>query len=386
MEMGRERRQPLTELHFSRRHFLLAGATGFVAACGRPSWPDLPAEVLAFHRESSVFDLHIDTLLWQRFLAYDMAERHEPIFPSSAFAWHMDLPRARDAGLDGAVLGIVVTPRKVRAEQLWALKIHAKIEAGFGIDQTLETLDLLQSIAGRHDDAIVHVRNAADLDQALETGRFAALAGLEGAHGIEGSLDNLRKAWQRGLRMLGLVHFQANAAASPMTAPGFDGEGLTDFGIGLLAELERLGIVIDIAHLNRAGVDDVLERVQRPFVVSHSACHGVHATPRNLSDAQIWAIAESGGVLGLAVGRSFLGPGGIDAFVAHAEHARKVGGEEVLAIGSDWDGGIIPVPGLEDVGGLPHLTQALLDAGRKTDALRKLLGGNALRVLRDVLG
>jgi membrane dipeptidase len=385
MEMARDPRQRPTDPSLSRRRFLTAGALGLATACGRARWPAVPDEVAALHRESVVFDLHIDTLLWERFLGYDMSEHHRPLLPGSAFAWQMDLPRAREAGLDGAVLGIVVTPREVRPEQLWALKIHGRLERGHGIAQTLETLDLLRSIERDHPDAIAFITDAAGLDRALASGHFTALAGLEGAHGIEGSLDHLRAAFEHGLRMLGLVHFQANEAAFPMTSPAFDGRGLTGFGFELLAECERLGLVVDLAHLNRSGVDDALARARRPLVVSHSACAGVHAVSRNLTDDQIRAVADHGGVMGLAVGRDFLGPGGLDAFVAHANHARDVGGEDVVAIGSDWDGAIIPAPDLEDVRGLPHLTRALLDAGWKPDPLRKLLGGNALRVLREVL-
>jgi membrane dipeptidase len=150
--------------------------------------------------------------------------------------------------------------------------------------------------------------------------------------------------------------------------------------------MESLGIVLDLAHVNAPGVDDALAAATRPFVVSHSACRALHESPRNLSDDQIRRIADRGGVIGLAVGRSFLGDGGIDAFLAHAAHVRDAGGEDAVAIGSDWDGAIVPVPGLEDVRGLPWITQGLLERGWKPGAVRKLLGENALRVVSEVCG
>jgi membrane dipeptidase len=145
-------------------------------------------------------------------------------------------------------------------------------------------------------------------------------------------------------------------------------------------------MVVDLAHVNARGVDDALGALKRPFVVSHSGCRSVHDHPRNLDDEQIRRIADRGGVIGLAVGREFLGPGGLDALLAHAGHLRERGGEECVAIGSDWDGAIVPAPGLEDVRSLPFVTQALLARDWKPGAVRKLLGENALRVITEVCG
>lgn len=372
----------------TRRGFLTAAAATFAAGCGpRASDPArLPDDVLAFHRDCFVFDLHIDTLLWQRFLGYDPGERHEPLLPGSAFAWQFDLPRAADAGLDGAVLGIVVSPPEERSEQHWALKIHARLERGAGIEQTLETLELLRATAQRLPDRLRFVTTGSALRAAADEGRFAALAGLEGGHGVEGNLDNVRAAWARGLRMLGLVHFQASAAGYPMTAPAFADRGLTPFGFDLLAELHRLPMVVDLAHLNARGVDDCLAALRQPFVVSHTACRALVDAPRNLDDGQLRRIADAGGVVGLVAGRSFLGPGGLDAFIAHAEHLVDVAGEDVAAIGSDWDGAIVPVPGMQDVRALPFLTAALLERGWPEPRIRKLLGLNALQALTETLG
>ncbi len=375
-------------LRLTRRDFLTAAAATLAAGCG-PRGPDparLPAEVLALHRDCFVFDLHIDTLLWQRFLGYDPAERHEPLLPAAAFAWQVDLPRAVDAGLDGAVFGIVVAPREERPEQLWALKVHARLERGAGIDQTLETLDLLQATAERLPDRLRFVTTGSAIRDAAAAGRFAALAGLEGGHSVEGSLANVGAAWNRGLRMLGLVHFQASAAGYPMTTPAFADRGLTPFGFDLLAAGKQLPMVVDLAHLNARGIDDCLAALRQPFVVSHSACRALVDHPRNLGDTQLRRIADAGGIVGLAAGRSFLGPGGLDAFVAHAEHLSNVAGEDTPAIGSDWDGAIIPVPGMEDVRALPFLTAALLSRRWPEPRIRKLLGENALATLTHILG
>ena len=373
----------------TRRELLAAGAAAGVAwACGSgpPPLARVPAEIQALHRESLVFDLHVDTLLWMRLVGYDLRRRHRPPFPAAAFAGHMDLPRARDGGLDGAVLGIVVSPDEERPEQLGPLKVLARVERGHGLPQTLATLDLLADAARAAPGELAFARTGSELRQAIAAGRFAALAGLEGAHGIGGHLEGVREAHARGLRMIGLAHFQASGAAYPMTEPSQAELGLTPFGFELVAEMEALRMVVDLAHVNARGVDDALSALHGPFVVSHSGCRSVHDHPRNLSDEQIARIAGHGGVIGLAVGREFLGPGGLDAFVAHAEKAREVGGEEVLAIGSDWDGAIVPAPGFEDVRALPFVTQALLERGWKPEVVRRLLGENALRVITEVCG
>jgi len=171
-----------------------------------------------------------------------------------------------------------------------------------------------------------------------------------------------------------------------MTDPSQAERGLTPFGFELVSEMESLGMVVDLAHVNARGVDDALGALHGPFVVSHSACRSVHEHPRNLHDEQIRRIADRGGVVGLAVGREFLWPGGLDALLAHAERLRQIGGEECTAIGSDWDGAIVPAPGLEDVRALPFVTQALRERGWSAEAVRKLLGENALRVITEVCG
>ena len=215
------------------------------------------------------------------------------------------------------------------------------------------------------------------------------MAGLEGAHGIEGDLGNLQALYEHGLRMVGLVHFQASEAGYPMTVPAFYGEGLTDFGRELVSLLEHFGIVVDLAHLNAAGMLDVFRQMRRPCVVSHSACRALHDHPRNLTDRQLRGLGDRGSVIGIAAGREFLGggrAGGIDRFLDHVEHALDVAGPHAVALGSDYDGFIVPAEGMGDVRVYPFVTQGLLDRGRDPALIAQLLGENALRVLTAVTG
>ncbi len=372
----------------TRRAFLKQGLGAAVTlglpGCG-PSPAPVPDDVLALHRDAVVLDLHVDTLLWMRSLGYDVARRHVNRLPGAPFAWHMDLPRAAEGGLDGGVMGLVINPREVRDELILPLKLLAWVEDGAGIEQTLATLDLFAEAADAHPTRLAFCRTGSEMSAAIATGRFAGLAGLEGSHGIESDMANVQAAYDRGLRMIGLTHFQASSAAYPMTVAAFDGMGLTDFGRDLVDEMQLLGMVVDLAHVTYAGVDEAIGRLSQPFVVSHSACRALTDSPRNLPDPLIGRIADAGGVIGMCLGRNFAGSDLAD-FVAHVEHALNVGGSDAVAIGSDWDGAIVPVSGLEDVRMLPSLTAALLERGHSEAVVRKVLGENALRVLTDVCG
>ena len=374
-----------------RRESLITGTAAAAGTAAGGSGGDgsaavVPDEVLSFHRELLVLDLHIDTLLWSRLLGYDIGTRHRNRLPRSPFAWHLDLPRAQEGGLDTCVFGLVINPRKVHSELILPLKLLALIERHRGFEQTLATLDLLAETERRHASRLVFARSGSDIRRAVAEGKFAALAGLEGAHGIEGTIDNVRAAYSRGLRMIGLVHFQATEAGFPMTVNTFDQRGLTPFGRELIDEMQHLRMVVDLAHLNQAGLDDALAALRQPFVVSHTGCRGVYDHPRNLTDDQIRRVADRGGVIGIATGNMFLGDTGLDGFLDHVEHVIAVGGTDTPALGSDYDGGIVPVAGMADVTCYPRVTHGLLARGHPQEVVRKVMGENAMRVLTEVCG
>jgi membrane dipeptidase len=299
----------------------------------------------------------------------------------------MDLPRAREGGLDGAVMGLVINPEEVRDELMLPLRVLAGWEDERGVSQVAATLALLDDAATRYPSELSFCRSGSELRSAIAGERFAALAGLEGGQGLSGDLANVAVLHARGLRMLGLVHFQATEAGYPMTVSRFDDLGLTPFGFELLDELGRLDMVVDLAHLNERGVADALAHMRGPCVVSHSACRALVPHPRNLSDDALREIANKGGVIGIAAGRSFLGlRADMDALLDHVEHAVDVAGPGAVALGSDYDGFITPASGLGDVRSYPLVTDGLLRRGMPEETIRGVLGENALRVVSEVCG
>lgn len=325
-------------------------------------------EARRVHAEAIVVDLHADTPSLMR-LGYDFGKRHHPPLPRAALGVHVDLPRMRDGGQAAQVFGLVSFPYRRRG---LAAVIHRQI-------------DLVEQTALRLAGELVLARSADELVAAHRAGKRAALLSIEGAHAFEGDLANAEVFARRGVRSVGLLHFTANEAGAPAYGRGADPDkGLTDFGRDLVDELDRLGVLVDLAHINRAGFLEAARRSRKPVIVSHTGVAGVQAHWRNIDDEQIRAVAAKGGCIGVIFAPRYLGADGVERVVDHLLHIVRVGGEDTPALGSDWDGLVTPPSDLRDPRDLPVLTQALLDRGVPPSTVAKLLGGNVLRVLGAV--
>lgn len=185
-----------------------------------------------------------------------------------------------------------------------------------------------------------------------------------------------------GIRSVGLTHANTNAWADSATdAPRHD--GLTALGRDLVAEMNRLGVLVDLSHASDATFFDALAAGAAPPILSHSACRAVSDHPRNASDAMLRALAAADGVVFVnAYAEHLGGAADLDAYLDHVEHALRVAGPDHVGLGSDFDGVPRATPGLEDVTRLPHVTYGLLRRGHAPATVRKVLGENALRVLR----
>lgn len=332
------------------------------------------SQALKLHRNSLVVDLHADTAVLLRF-GYDVGERHHPPLPGGALGVHLDLPRMREGGLDVQFFGLPSAPKKLPFG--WG-----------GPKRTVDRLlDALEAAANQYCDDFTLVRTAAEMHAAREQGKIVGLRGIEGAHALEGEIDNVAHFAGRGVAYLGLLHFTSNAAGAPAYGRGRDDAiGLTDFGRQLIDELNRQKVIVDLAHINRKGFMEAAARSTAPLVVSHTGVNGAHQHWRNIDDAQLKAVADSGGCVGIIFSRRYLGDSTLDGVCAHLQHTMNVGGEDVPALGSDFDGFVVPPQGLSDVRGLPDLTQTMGRWGFTERQIEKILGLNAIRVLANVRG
>lgn len=324
-------------------------------------------EARALHQRFPAIDFHADSLMWSRWVGYDLLERHEPPLPWAAIGGHVDVPRLVEGGFGAQFFGLVSLPIGQRRG------LAAVID---------EQIDALEIQIQRNPDKLSRVWSAADIDAARARGAIGALLGIEGAHALEGDLDKLDHFARRGVRYLGMAHFSANEACYPAFGRGKkDSEGLTAFGRDLFHRAESLDVLVDLAHINRKGFLEACEMATKPPIVSHTGVVGAFEHWRNIDDDQLRAVADKGGVVGVIFCPKFLGGDGLEPVVKHLKHIIDVCGEDTPALGSDWDGFIVPTRDLCDAAHLPLLTDALLAADFGEEAIGKLLHRNAMRVL-----
>ncbi|MFO0637744.1 MAG: dipeptidase [Polyangiaceae bacterium] len=324
----------------------------------------------ALHAEHPAIDLHADTLMWSRWLGYDLHKAHEPPLFKAALGGHVDVPRMREGGMGAQFFGLVSLPIAERMRGLARV-----IE---------EQIDVLEVELARSPSALRLVKTADEVDACRRDGVLGALLGIEGAHALEGDVDRVAAFARRGVRYLGLLHFSANEVGYPAYGRGRrDGEGLTPFGVRVVEACEENGVIVDLSHINKRGFLEACRIARKPPIVSHTGVLGAHEHWRNIDDEQLRAVADRGGCVGVIFCPEFLGGDGIAPVVRHMKHILDVVGEEGVALGSDWDGFIVPTRELKDPRGLPLLTDALLAAGFSRTAIGKALRGNVMRVLAE---
>jgi membrane dipeptidase len=286
----------------------------------------------------------------------------------AAFGGHIDLPRMLEGGMGAQFFGLVSLP-VTRSSRGPARVIH-------------EQIDVLDEAIVRRPKVLRIVKTAKELETCRAEGGFSALLGIEGAHSLEGDLDQLGAFARRGVRYLGLLHFSANDAGYPAHGRGRkDGEGLTTWGHALVERCEEQGVLVDLAHINKNGFMDACALSRRPLIVSHTGVSGAFAHWRNIDDDQLRAVADKGGCIGVIFCPRYVGGDGLEPIVRQVKHIVDVAGEDTPALGSDWDGFIVPTQALRDPLGLPLLVDALLAAGLSESSVAKILRGNVLRVL-----
>ena len=220
----------------------------------------------------------------------------------------------------------------------------------------------------------------------MEKGKISAFLTLEEGGVIKGKLENLRNFYRLGVRLMTLTWNYPNEIGYPNFEWRYQAQGLTAFGKEVVAEMNRLGMIIDVSHLSDQGFYDVASLSQQPFIASHSNSRAMTNHPRNLTDDMIRILAENGGVLGLNFAASFLGSSEtskIEDMIRHANHIYQVGGAEVLAIGTDFDG---TAPNLDIIhaGQMNQLRDALAKNGFTASELDKIWYQNSGRLIKEV--
>lgn len=327
-------------------------------------------EARSIHAEHPPIDLHADTLMWSRWTGYDLHKHHEPPLPLAAFGGHVDLPRMREGGMCAQFFGLVSLPLADRMKGM-ARVVH-------------EQIDALEHQIAKKRGALRLVRKATEISSSNAIGEMGALLGIEGAHALDGDLDNVAQFARRGVRYIGLLHFSANEAGFPAYGKGrSDDSGLTSWGSELVQACEDSGVLVDLSHLNKQGFLDACHLARRPPIVSHTGVLGAFDHWRNIDDVQLRAVADNGGVIGVIFCPRYVGGDGLAPVVKHLKHIVDVVGEDAAALGSDWDGFIVPTKDLKDPRGLPLLTDAMLAAGFSRAAVGKILHDNVMRVLHE---
>ncbi|OIP42251.1 MAG: hypothetical protein AUK47_04800 [Deltaproteobacteria bacterium CG2_30_63_29] len=329
----------------------------------------LSARAGAVHRSGPNIDLHLDTLLWERLLGYDLSKRHRNWFPRSPFGFHSDLPRMLEGGMSGAFFGLHSWPF---AGESAYVEIVRQIE-GF------------HKLAGR-DARIRYGCTPEHFEAGHRDSVIVGCLGVEGAHAINGKLERVEFLYEAGVRYMTLAHFNRNRAATPAMGVGAnEREGLSGFGRELVAEMNRIGMIVDCAHLNERCRLEVCEQTTRPVMVTHTGVKGVVDHRRNISDASIEAVAATGGIIGIMFAPVFTSGrllGTTAEVVAHVEHVVKVAGIEHVAVGTDLDGFIPTLPKeIRDMSDFPIFTECLTRGAWTDTEIRMILGGNVLKFL-----
>ncbi|MGB7753430.1 MAG: dipeptidase [Candidatus Acidiferrales bacterium] len=361
------------------------------------------------HFQSIVVDTHDDTT--QRLLdpKFDFGARHTD--------GSVDIPRMREGGLSAIFFSI------------W---IPGTVTGPSAVQRALDQIGAVRETVARHPNDLVLCTTAEEIRRAKASGKIAVLMGVEGGHMINNSLANLDKFFALGVRYMTLTHTVNTDWADASTDKAAH-NGLTDFGKQVVREMNRLGMMVDISHVADKTFYDVLAISKAPVIASHSSCRALCSAPRNMTDDMIKALAAKGGVIQINYHIGFLSQQFQDASKAHPElgkeieaeskkrcgdneacqlieadkitrdmvaqgklprvdwteiikhidHAVKLAGADHVGLGSDFDGADMPY-GMEDVSDIPQITNALLAKGYSPTDVRKILGGNTLRLMQDV--
>jgi len=335
-------------------------------------------------KRATAVDLHADSLLWAR----DLAAR--------SGRGQVDIPRLIEGNVALQAFTIVTkSPRNLNFERNSGETDNITLLAMFQLwpprtlnsltERALHQASKLREVERRSNGKFTIVRSAADLRNYLDRRRTdpertAGFLGIEGAHALDGKLENLERLFNAGVRMMSPSHFFDNEIGG--SAAGVEKTGLTAMGREMIRRMEARRMLVDVAHASPRTIDDVLAMATRPVVVSHTGVKGTCDNSRNLSDDQLRGVARTGGVIGIAYFQQAVCGTDPASIVRAMRYAVQVVGVDHVALGSDFDGAV--ATGF-DTTGLPLVVDAMLAAGFSEPEVEQILGGNAIRVLLATL-
>ncbi|NBB81500.1 MAG: peptidase M19 [Verrucomicrobia bacterium] len=342
-------------------------------------------ETQTLHESLIIGDWHADPLLWKR----DLTERSD--------RGHVDIPRLTEGNVALQVFTAVTkSPAGHNYEendtdawdnittlsvvQLWPVRTWNSM-----FERAVYQAEKLAEFAAASDGQLRILRSEEDLEKLLSdksAGQsiVGGILGIEGAHALEGDIANLQRLQDAGYRLIGLHHFFDNDIGGSLH--GIADNGLTDFGRQVVEEVVARGLILDLAHSSQQVVRDVLEITEIPLVISHTGIFSHCETPRNLPDDLMVEIAASGGVIGIGYWEDVTCDDSPDGVAATIKAAIDLVGEDSVSLGSDYDGTVVVSFDTSDISAL---TQAMLDIGLSEPQIRKVMGENMVRVLRDRL-
>jgi len=382
----------------TRRAWAAAAVAGLAAVPSR-------SDVL---EDSFVLDTHCDTPM--RFPAgFDLGRRND--------YGQLDIPRMREGRLTGAFFSIYISS-------------PGEGDTPGSVVDALEIIDSVLRETARHPDDLVLANSPDEIAQAKKDGKIAIIMGVEGGHMIDSSLGVLRMLYRMGARYLTLTHSRHTPWAGSSGGSAKNDPGLTPLGREIVSEMNDLGMMVDVSHVSDKTFEAVMDQTRTPVIASHSSCRALASHPRNMTDAMIRKTAEAGGVVHINYFGSFLdddhrrrraknkqfesalkkaratlrgqdlareisriniqkveavGRVTFERLLDHFEHAAKIGGVDAVGLGSDFDGVSEDLPeGMEDVSKIPNLVDGLKKRGFSDDDVSKILGGNTMRVFRDI--
>lgn len=322
---------------------------------------------------SDFIDLHLDLEVPVRVIRWDPSVHHGVDAAPRRFWGHTDYPRLREAGFTGLVYDIATNPFRPRKNRLAT---------------TLANVAKARARIAAHPDELALVRDASGYDAARASGKTAFWLSLQGANALTADPSVLEGELGEWLHRITLVHLTSSSLGGTNSPLGRD-RGLSAAGRDMVQRCNAAKVLVDLAHAGRHSFWEALgcHDPSLPPIVSHTGVAAVRPHWRNVDDAQIRAVADRGGVVGVMYQSSFLAPGTRcprSAILDHLEHIIAVAGEDVAAIGTDYDGMILPPYDLPDVTHHPRLVQDMLDRGWSDTRVRKVLGANYLRVVRAI--